>query len=396
MEPKKRIAVFFYEDRSIDTYPYIINAVRLLSDRGYRADLFLNKKQNTKLNIKNCNIFITSDFNKYDYVLNTVNRVKEQEFNYDFLFAYSLEGLLISFLLNQEKNQIIPSAYFSMELIYKNMFFLNILQSFYYILKLDFKKFKLAVLKFLFIYRQKKMEKIVKFSVIMDKYRADRLKKEFSFANKIHLLPNSYIGISRESTDYAYEKFDIPREKKILLFTGGIEKYVFDKNLPSVAQNCGPGFVMLLSGFSRDNYVNIIKKKYNHLIKTGRLIINQQNLNEEEYDKLIRSCYIGLAWYKKTKIKNLYYMGLSSGKLTKYLSCKKPVIAPSYLFKYKELIDGNRIGKTCADTSEICRAITQISAEYDKLIENAENFYTEKIEFKKQFNPVIQELEKNL
>ncbi|HSA06122.1 MAG TPA: hypothetical protein P5556_02975 [Candidatus Gastranaerophilales bacterium] len=393
---KKRIAVFFYENRNINTYPYVVNSARLLAEQGYFVDIYLNESQKTELDIENCKFFIVSDLDRYNYIFNTAKQVHDQRYNYDFLFVYSPEGLLISFLLNQYAKNIIPAVYFSMELKYKYIIFLYILEIIfiYFLLRFSFSKIKFKVLKTLFIYsfQKEKMKKIIKFSVVMDKDRAEILKREFDFVDRIVLLPNSYIGFLEASSDFAYKKFNIPADKKILLFTGGIEKAVFDEKLPLALEKLGTEYTLLLSGFSRFNYLEEIKRQYKLLIENKRLVINDVNLDEQEYDELIRSCYIGLAWYKKTKVKNLYYMGLSSGKLTKYLSCKKPVIAPSFLYKYSEIIDVNQIGKTCADVSDIPEAVKQIELNYNKFTENVEKFYIENLEFEKQFQKVIKAL----
>jgi glycosyltransferase involved in cell wall biosynthesis len=83
---------------------------------------------------------------------------------------------------------------------------------------------------------------------------------------------------------------------------------------------------------------------------------------------------------------------LSSGKLTRYLSCGIPVIASNNLYGYKDYIDGNNIGKVCNNAQEILDSIKLIEENYEIIKGNVRNFYINKIEFKNQFDNVVEEI----
>jgi hypothetical protein len=243
--------------------------------------------------------------------------------------------------------------------------------------------------------------KMLRFSVAQDATRAKILKKNFDFIDRVFLLPNSYIGYSNEKSDFAYKKFNIPYNKKILLYAGALERWSFDINLAKyINKLLEKDYVLLLSGFSRDNYIDKILSEYSSFIEERKIIMNTEVLDDHDYTEMIKSAHIGLAWYTKLNvdsyteatIENIYYMGLSSGKLCKYLSCSIPVIAPSFYFGYQELIEDKKIGKVSDYSEEMTNKILMISSDYDVYKKNVENVYKNELEYSTQCQEIIREL----
>lgn len=238
--------------------------------------------------------------------------------------------------------------------------------------------------------------KFIKLSIIQDIERGKLLEKEFRFVKKIYYVPNSYIGYCDESSQFAYQEFNIPTYKKIIIYSGGVEKG-FDLGLFEICGNLDPEYIIFFNSYSRDNYLTELTKTYDRYINAGRLFINSVNLSDEDYDQLIRSSYIGIVWHSKGDFinhDNLYYLGLSSGKLTKYLSCGKPVITTKYPYLYPEFIEGNQLGITCGSTDEIPAKIKDIENNYTTLQQSIKNYYLTKLEYRGSFKMVLDEIKK--
>jgi hypothetical protein len=92
----------------------------------------------------------------------------------------------------------------------------------------------------------------------------------------------------------------------------------------------------------------------------------------------------------------MYYLGWASGKLTKYLSCGKPVITPEYLYNYKELIENNGLGKTVTSASQIPKALKLINKDYERYTITIGEFYKKNLEYSMVFSTVIKKLEHGL
>ena len=385
-EKNIRIAVFAYETRNLNTYPSIINSIRLLANAGYSIDLYLPMAMTSEIQIDNVNIYIIEHQEAMIYIQETVGLIKQNQHSYNFILAYYLEGLIIADILNQ--HEFIPTAYFSMELFYYDCFTLQLLKK---MLHRDWRK----IWHLFYWWRiQLFSRKYLKFAIIQDEERAKVLKLEFPRVSRVLLLPNGYIGYNGQKSDYAYRVFGISLDKKIILYTGGLERG-FDIDLLTLPTLMSDEYVLVLNIYSRDGYADEVIKNYSPFIKAGKLVINQKNLDEEDYDALVRSSYICLAWYSEINPKNLnmYYMGLSSGKLTKYLSCGKPVILPAYYHGYTDLVLKNKIGHTADDVTGIWNAIREISFNYFSYCDAVKNYYDEKIEFEKLFQNVMREVE---
>lgn len=385
----KKIAFFFYETRDINTYPSITNAVRLLTEAGYTVDVYLSDWMKTSIQINNARFILISNQDPGNYVFNSVKHIKANRTTYDFIFAFSFEGLVIVNLLNQNNKSIIPTVYFSMELIYSR-YLSKLLEQF------NLRDLKYSLIKILSWLRlQSKGNEFIKFSIIQDEDRGRILKEEFNFIRNIIYVPNSYLGFSDTPSGYGYDRFNIPRDKKILLYTGGLERG-FDLGLLEMAESLDQEYILFLNAYSRDKYLDEVEQKFHRLIQEKKIVLNRDNLSEEEYDMLVKSSYIGVAWYQRVdpKNRNMYYLGLSSGKLTKFLSCGKPVIAPDYFHEYHQLIDGNGIGRTCSSAEEISGKIKEIEAEYSGITENVKNFYLKRVEYAKNFSLVLEEMKR--
>jgi len=412
-----KIALVVYESRDLITYPTITQALTLLSQSDYEIDVYIPDQMKTDFNYKRVNIINTNQRTAVSFICKTLS-LSEQA-SYQLIIACNFEGLVVAQQLNQSKS--LPTVYLSLELIYdqygkklmkKMMNYRLILGSI-----IDFGLRNLSFMKHLFpknicshaesasanlsgylmLYKNYLLlrcsgDRFIKFGIIQDQYRAKCLREQFPFIKKVAYLPNSYLGFHNQSSSYAFRKFRIPKDKKIILYTGGLEKG-FDERLFSIIPQISEQYIFLFHVFSRDGYINVIKKKHKQLLGK-RVIIHEQILQENEYDKLTRSSYIGLAWYSRPDKHddNMYYLGLSSGKLCKFLSCNKPIIAPNYFYNYEKLIN-NKMGITCQNATQIPKALNIIDKKYTYFQKNIKSYYYSNLEFKHMAIPIIDKIQ---
>jgi hypothetical protein len=416
------IAFFAFETRDLNTFPSIVNAMRLLARQGHRVDVHIPASMATNLVVSNCRILVVSEFNQYQYVKNSIRCIENGKVSYDLFFAFYIEDLFVCEVINRRRMVKVPVIYFSMELIYNDYpslllkrctkplnLLLTLLGAFSRLVSpvhslsgaawrtceywLDNLRYSMIALKS-WMSLEKRGREFLRLSLVSDEMRARILKDEFSFVDRIAFVPAAgYIGYNDKPSRYAQERFNIPSHKKILLYTGGVERG-FDRGLFEAAKSFGDDYILFCNVYCRDGYVEEVIADYAGEVKTGKIYFQLGNLNEEDYDQLVRSCYVGIAWYRGDieNDPNMYYMGLSSGKLNKFLSCGKPVLTRSCFFGYRDMIEGNGLGRVCGHAAEIPAQVTQIAMAYDAMRENIKSFYLAHLEFERCFAPVLDDI----
>lgn len=375
---KRNILILFNEDRIIDSYPYLLNLAMLLS-REYEIDFLVTANMYAP-----CSFFNLYKASKSSYTESAIAHLNKYGRKYSFVVAFSIEGIWATQYYNiLHFLHPIPFSYFSMEF---------------------FDAEKKSPMTVSLISRLAKKLPIgrPKFSVAQDIARAKCVSKYFDFVDKVYLLPNSYIGFSDEKSNFAYRRFGISSDKKILLFSGALEHWNFDINIVKYLEKIlrTGEYVLLLSVFSRDNYIEEIFSTYSSFIEQKLVVVNTNMFDKQQYSELVKSAYIGLAWYVKLNKKdlttlqydNLYYMGLSSGKLCKYLSCSVPVIVPSYYYGYSDLMQEYAVGEATTGSS-MSDKIIKINESYKTYTENVKKFYVNNLEFEKQSKNIIEQIE---
>jgi glycosyltransferase involved in cell wall biosynthesis len=119
------------------------------------------------------------------------------------------------------------------------------------------------------------------------------------------------------------------------------------------------------------------------------------SLDPVPYDQLnlvFTSAHIGLAFYhpKDLNYQNLAY---ASGKLAFYLCAGLPVIVND-LPDLAKLVTDHRCGVVVREAGEIGTAISTIFRNYDEYSANARNCFSERFDFERKFQPIINELKK--
>ncbi|MEQ9362916.1 MAG: hypothetical protein RIF32_01655 [Leptospirales bacterium] len=429
---QNRVAFFLFESRALSTYPTITNAARLLAEAGYQVDIFLPEHMLCDLETPGVDLIVVSRDNSADYIRKTLRHVRNSRIGYDFYFAAYFEGLAAATLAQATGST--PIVYLSMELIYgdyareldtilrnpsKRVYrrlapvlrLVEITEAIWTrlpgFLAHPFRKLRdsqgvgrLASARF----HRRVLDRVlaiardaVIFSVVQDQPREAALRREFDFVDRTILLPNSYIGFDDDSSHFASERFGIPADKKIVLYSGAVERG-FGRQFFELAREIGDEFVLFVNAYSRDGYLETLRGELAEDIRNGRLVLNETLLSDQEYAKLVKSSRICLAWYGPPDPgdENMYYLGLSSGKMNRYLACGRPVIVPDYYFGYERLMREAGIGIACSNVSELASAILKIEANYKDYRGRVRRFFEAELDFEKRFQEVLAELNKRV
>jgi hypothetical protein len=360
---KGKIALIVDENRHLSTYPSVYNTAKLLSQYGYDVDLFLPNDMKVDYNIENVNIIKFRK--KIGLLYALIPKIKQ----YNLVISYHTLGFIISSILC--KITRVPYAYFCLEII-----------------GFDQKKsLKSKLIKYIEIF----LNKGASFTVVQDENRKKLIKKIHKLnQNLIFCIPNSYIGTFRNSSKYLRDKFNIPNEKIIVLYSGAIEFWAIDDNFIKAVGQWDKRYVLVLHGFSRDNYLEKIKPLIKEINMTEtKIYISSNILNVDEYMKLIASADIGLVWYKRDLPINVSTIGLSSGKFSAFLRCGVPIIVPSYLQDLYKFVNNYKIGTVVKSEYEIESRIVNVIKNYDMYRDNAFKFYSEYLDFEEKFKKVF-------
>jgi glycosyltransferase involved in cell wall biosynthesis len=271
--------------------------------------------------------------------------VKSVSKNYDFIIAVGVRALFIVGIYSFFSNT--NFAYLSLEL---------------YIRK-EMMSIKGKVFKFLESYFNRRAS----FSIIQDKLRADILARE-NKVQKEHILifPNSPLTANRKNykPENIFTKFGLAG-KKVILYGGAIfARWAMVKDLIRASQDLPDDWVFLLHSRATLNDIKSFKLEISENQKE-KIKLSTEPLSIEEYEQLVRACHVGIALYNAKVSENLYYIGYSSGKISQYLMCGKPVII-NRLPLIDRLVEDYECGVVIDDPQEIKNAILKIEESYEK------------------------------
>jgi glycosyltransferase involved in cell wall biosynthesis len=220
----------------------------------------------------------------------------------------------------------------------------------------------------------------VKQVIIQDQYRADVLTRTVGTPiDKFIFLPNSVEkGDGKQvKLGFFHEKFNLPRETKIVLSAGMIGEAVSSLEIGRAVGNWKPRYPVKivfherLAGNTSTPYLDNIRRA-----GKGHLLLSLQPLPYDQLGKLFSSADIGLAIYNEGYGDNFGVIGSASGKLFQYIKHGLPVIV-SDLPGLGELVRDYDMGLVVKSTDEIPTAIEKIFADYKRYSDNASKAFHE-------------------
>lgn len=359
-----RIAVI-YPENNTSTIPSLVALLRAMVQDGQVVDYFCKQNNTVLFNENGINVIPLREYFspgtlgwKLCFVVDWLLKILKHSFlcRYQVALAVDPWGLLLAYPAFFFRS--IPVVYFSLE-IYPE-----------------------AELKGVFIRYLKKCERILNrrasFTIIQDAERASllRIENQLPDNHKILFLPNSAGGAgSGQKTDYLAKKYTIPEMARVVLYAGSVYPYACHLEVAQSAHTWGEKFRLVIhSGRqpnNRDMYVEALSKE----VDGRKVYMGVAELNDTEYDALVRSAHIGLALYVP-KDRNILHIGLSSGKVSRYLQCGVPIIV-SNLPSLSNLVGRYACGLIISDISELKAAIETIDSDYERFSSNAVKCFNE-------------------
>lgn len=223
----------------------------------------------------------------------------------------------------------------------------------------------------------------VKAFTIQDALRKKLSAKYFIRHHNTMLIPNSYV----------LDQSQIVHGKRSgVVYVGGIKReFLIEqfKDLKTVKD-----VPITFSGQMIDDWC---KQEIKRLKKSNpNFTFIEQSLPPDEYTRYLRNFAVGLVWYSPLrKDEAHYYIGLSSGKMFKFLSMGMPIIAikcpgiTEEVRKYK-------LGIVVDNISEVGKAYDEIMRNYEYYQNNVLRTYRIKYDFKRVIAPFLNYVEKEL
>lgn len=373
----RRIAIID-TDGKFDTVPCLVSTSKMLLDSGFKVGIFIISNdiylspflpeielhvfpppKSSKRSTRWTHIIISW----LPFLMKSTKRSK-----FDLIIGVDPLGILLATAVGLALG--IPTIYYSLELLIQN----------------EIRSWPQKILKKLEIYCTQR----AKFSIIQDNKRANILSKENKvMRDNIVLLPNSYLGPAwKRKTNYLRKRLKIPEGKKIVLHIGSIEAFNQSIQLAQISQSWKEDFVLVFHTHRRLKN-NIYERKFLKLIDNSRVYLIQEPIPHFELDNLVSSADAGIAFYEiKPNKKNIYYMGLSSGKIAQYLKCGLPIIV-SNLPLINTMVNQYRCGICVKNYDEIWSAVKKIWTNYQSFRNGAIRCFEENIRFERYFPELL-------
>jgi glycosyltransferase involved in cell wall biosynthesis len=336
--------------------PSLYGCIKWLAENNYKIELFLYHPSNVPLpEFGSPNVRLHVIFYSTNTSLQRISRIimnwcffilKNIAKRPDYIIATEHWGLLLAgFLLWNSRIKI-----------------------FYYNLELRLKKETTQYGKKLFLIIEALINRRCTATIIQDQHRAAALANEHNLdSHKFVILPNSPIGYAnRVDSLWLQKKYNIPTNKAVLLYVGGIIPHFMSAEIAKKAKTLSENVVLVFHSppvSGETPYRNLLRQ--NLIEANSHVFISEQFLEYNELQLLVMSAHIGIALCKAEKGNELNeeLMGLSSGKIALYLQCGIPVITSNY--QSLKWVEDNGCGICIHDTEEIDGAINSILADYE-------------------------------
>lgn len=179
--------------------------------------------------------------------------------------------------------------------------------------------------------------------------------------------------IDRSAPDYWRTTLGIPEHAKVLLYVGQLGPSRFNEEMVSGFQSVREDAVLAFrAGMVGDgNYL----KSLTQLDRTGRFILDLEELPWNRRFERIKGADIGLVFYRD-KVINDMLTGRSSDKVAAYMQAEVPMICPKY-DTFVDVIKRYHNGVAISDFSELPVAVEQILEKQDQYRRGARAAYEE-------------------
>ena len=231
--------------------------------------------------------------------------------------------------------------------------------------------------------REQEASREVRLALVQDEERAACLVDQNGIPREdVILVPNGPAPEPIAKSNYLREKLGIPPESRIVLYAGNLKTWAsrdfFDEMLAFWPRE----YVLVLHHWVKaDSFLNAYLRR---LRETGRVFVSEDPLPPERLTSLYASADFGLAPFKPTPDywdtgKNIYHMGLSSGKIGYYSLCGLPMLA-SDIPVFRREFSEYRCGEVYTSIGQTGDLLRQMDAEYDTYRAESLRFYRERMD----------------
>jgi hypothetical protein len=221
--------------------------------------------------------------------------------------------------------------------------------------------------------------------LVQDEERAEAFCRENSFPfDRVSMIPVAPAPQKVEKSDYLRKTLKIPSNKQIVLYCGNLEAWASRDELAEMVSYWPDAYCLVIH--SRCRVEKRMRNYLKSLTDTRKIIISTEPVERKDMCSLVSSADFGLAPYKPIPdawqtAKNLYHLGLSSGKISYYALCGLPILARS-LPVFEREFSNYQCGKTYRRLAETGTLLEEMSRDYDNYSRESKRFYD------KRLNPV--------
>lgn len=357
----KKIAFVLF-DYPIGVSSMVINSAELFAQRGFLVDVFTNKKNFNRSPVsfskENIRVHIYDDpssilFKVHRFIIHStknllllISRTISNRLNLLLLFphAFMFSRWLKKMMKNEDYSSVIPVEFFSLvvleflkdreKIVYFNMELLDWVKNSEVVEnQLLWKTFEFREIKKLHHVAAPSKSRAKTFSEI----------NSFDY-ERISILPVASMGEPvKEKSQYFRDKFDIPDEKIIVLYSGNLKSWAQCMEIVRSVKKWPPQFVLVMHTWNK----KIMKTGYvRDMIRQSEGLPVHFSYEYIDYDKLpqaLSSADIGLAFYENID-RNFSEILYSSNKIGEYLKAGLAVICTDFP-ELKDFVDENQIGR---------------------------------------------------
>lgn len=218
--------------------------------------------------------------------------------------------------------------------------------------------------------------------LVQDEERAEAFCRENSFPfDRVSMVPVAPAPQKVEKSDYLRKTLQIPSSKQIVLYCGNLEAWASRDELAEMVSYWPDAYCLVIH--SRSRVERRMQNYLKSLTETRKIIISTGPVERKNMCSLVSSADFGLAPYKAIPDawqtgKNLYHLGLSSGKISYYALCGLPILARS-LPVFEREFSNYQCGKTYLRLAETGTLLEEMSRDYQHYSQESVRFYYERL-----------------
>lgn len=232
-------------------------------------------------------------------------------------------------------------------------------------------------------------------SIIQDEQRARILQRENGIeSDNILIFPNSPLGCDDTSKSglgpNALDKYGL-NGKKVVIYAGSIfARWAMTDKLVREAINWPDCWALLVHSRAR---LSDLKRFMPNQAQAAndKVVFSTEPLSHEKYQEMVKESHVGIALFDGRFSENMHYLGYSSGKVSQYLKCGKPIIVTK-LPLLSELIEEYECGFSINEICEITSALEKIFDRYDYYSQRARTTFEEVLNPELYLEPLMNRL----